>query len=187
LRRGIVPTRVSYMLQSPVKKVQRQQRLSENPLLEAQNAITSLPTQKRSYRRQQHRRQLSVPDESLLLKSSMGPKVMSFDMDGSAVNMNGNVIMNGTFNIFTVTEQPSLSSQPRQGPNNFFSASRIFFFFERVIYPGVKTDRIFLYVQVIHPFRIRRNTQASHILGHTTNTFGKGAWTLCSQSGEDHC
>lgn len=113
------------MLQSPAKRVQRQQRLNtacENPLLEAkqaQNAIISLPVQKRSYQRQQHRRQLSVPDESLLLKSSMGPKMMSFDMDGSAMNMNGNVIMNGTFNIFTVTEQPSLSNQSRQGSNPF--------------------------------------------------------------------
>jgi len=46
--------------------------------------------------------------------------MMSFDMDGSAMNMNGNVIMNGTFNIFTVTEQPSLPNQSRQGSNPFF-------------------------------------------------------------------
>ena len=46
--------------------------------------------------------------------------MMSFDMDGSAVNMNGNVIMNGTFNIFTVTEQPPLSNQSRQGSGPFF-------------------------------------------------------------------
>lgn len=115
------------MLQSPTKRVQRQQRLNtacENPLLEAkqaQNALTSLPAHKRSYQRQQHRRQLSVPDESLLLTSGVSSKVMSFDIgERGAVNMNGNNMMNPTFSVFTVTEQQSLSNHPRQGPISFF-------------------------------------------------------------------
>ncbi|KAF8458235.1 hypothetical protein BDZ91DRAFT_499435 [Kalaharituber pfeilii] len=110
------------MLQSPGRRAQRQQRLntaSENPLLEAkqqqQHALTAASTaHKHTLERQQHRRQLSAPDESLLLKSGMAAKGMSFDGEGGEALHNVS-IMNCAFNIFTVTEQPSVSNQARQG------------------------------------------------------------------------
>lgn len=107
------------MLQSPKNRVQRQQRLNtacENPLIEAKHhVLSSTDAQKRTLQRQQHRRQLSVPDDAFLMRSGMSSKVLDpFDMNGNGMNQESNM-MNGSYNIFTVTEQSPMSNPAQQG------------------------------------------------------------------------
>ena len=139
------------MLQLPVKRAQRQQRLStacDNPLLEAKQAqsnafkLNNLPAQKRLYKRQQHRRQLSAPDESVLLRASGGTTAMPFGIDDGAANIKNVNIVTFNINVFPMAEQqqpsPVSAGLSRQG-------SKSVFFFSR-IYTSLAFSHIFLFL-----------------------------------------